>query len=144
MDKFEKTFEDLDVHTSVMEGAMAGATATTTPASQVIEYISNFRVQLQSPGWRSDQTSSWGEWPWGCWAARWGSFGCNWRAGNSFYGGWSKFFITKIAIYLLWWHPGRCRTTHSAEDLLLSENELLCPRSWTSKHQRVITIMPVS
>merc|ERR1712241_156295 len=29
MDKFEKTFEDLDVHTSVMEGAMAGATATT-------------------------------------------------------------------------------------------------------------------
>ena len=35
MDKFEKTFEDLDVHTSVMEGAMAGATATTTPASQV-------------------------------------------------------------------------------------------------------------
>ena len=99
MDKFEKTFEDLDVHTSVMEGAMAGATATTTPASQVIEYISNFRVQLQIPGWRSDQTSSWGEWPWGCWAARWGSFGCNWRAGNSFYGGWSKIFITKI--YLL-------------------------------------------
>ena len=35
MDKFEKTFEDLDVHTSVMEGAMAGATATTTPSSQV-------------------------------------------------------------------------------------------------------------
>ena len=35
MDKFEKTFEDLDVHTSVMEGAMAGATATTTLASQV-------------------------------------------------------------------------------------------------------------
>ena len=130
MDKFEKTFEDLDVHTSVMEGAMAGATATTTPASQVIEYISNFRVQLQIPGWRSDQTSSWGEWPWGCWPARvrWSSFGCNWRAGNSFYGGWSKFFIM-IAIYLLWWHPGRCRTTHSAEDLLLSENELLCPRS---------------
>merc|ERR1719239_1865051 len=30
MDKFEKTFEDLDVHTSVTEGAMAGATATTT------------------------------------------------------------------------------------------------------------------
>merc|ERR1712130_204930 len=39
MDKFEKTFEDLDVHTSVMEGAMAGATATTTPASQVDDLI---------------------------------------------------------------------------------------------------------
>ena len=37
MDKFEKTFEDLDVHTSVMEGAMAGATATTTPATQVLD-----------------------------------------------------------------------------------------------------------
>jgi charged multivesicular body protein 1 len=39
MDKFEKTFEDLDVHTSVMEGAMSGATATTTPAGQVDELI---------------------------------------------------------------------------------------------------------
>ena len=35
MDKFEKTFEDLDVHTGVMEGAMGAATATSTPASQV-------------------------------------------------------------------------------------------------------------
>ena len=37
MDKFEKTFEDLDVHTGVMEGAMGAATATSTPANQVIE-----------------------------------------------------------------------------------------------------------
>lgn len=35
MDKFEKTFEDLDVHTSVMEGAMGAATTTSTPANQV-------------------------------------------------------------------------------------------------------------
>ena len=34
MDKFEKTFEDLDVHTSVMEGAMGAATTTSTPANQ--------------------------------------------------------------------------------------------------------------
>ena len=45
MDKFEKTFEDLDVHTSVMEGAMAGATATTTPASQVCcDQLNNFMM----------------------------------------------------------------------------------------------------
>ena len=44
MDKFEKTFEDLDVHTSVMEGAMAGATATTTPADQVF-FGSNSKLQ---------------------------------------------------------------------------------------------------
>jgi len=51
MDKFEKTFEDLDVHTSVMEGAMAGATATTTPASQVCdEQNIYFKLQtLQNP-----------------------------------------------------------------------------------------------
>merc|ERR1712037_770933 len=35
MDKFEKTFEDLDVHTSVMENAMGTATTTTTPESAV-------------------------------------------------------------------------------------------------------------
>ena len=49
MDKFEKTFEDLDVHTSVMEGAMAGATATTTPASQVgseSDQILNIEIPL--------------------------------------------------------------------------------------------------
>jgi len=39
MDKFEKTFEDLDVHTGVMEGAMGAATATSTPASQVDDLI---------------------------------------------------------------------------------------------------------
>ena len=44
MDKFEKTFEDLDVHTSVMEGAMAGATATTTPASQVLDQHNMFET----------------------------------------------------------------------------------------------------
>merc|ERR1712088_138389 len=35
MDKFESQFEDLDVHTSVMEDAMGSATTTTTPESQV-------------------------------------------------------------------------------------------------------------
>ena len=39
MDKFETQFEDLDVHTSVMEGAMGSATTTTTPASQVDDLI---------------------------------------------------------------------------------------------------------
>merc|ERR1712121_476416 len=31
MDKFESQFEDLDVHTAVMEDAMGSATTTTTP-----------------------------------------------------------------------------------------------------------------
>merc|ERR1711997_430395 len=35
MDKFESQFEDLDVHTSVMENAMSSATTTTTPESAV-------------------------------------------------------------------------------------------------------------
>merc|ERR1712223_1661762 len=39
MDKFEQQFEDLDVHTSVMEGAMGSATTTTTPADQVDDLI---------------------------------------------------------------------------------------------------------
>jgi len=39
MDKFEQQFEDLDVHTSVMEGAMGSATTTTTPANQVDDLI---------------------------------------------------------------------------------------------------------
>ena len=39
MDKFESQFEDLDVHTSVMENAMGTATTTTTPASQVDDLI---------------------------------------------------------------------------------------------------------
>ena len=39
MDKFETQFENLDVHSSVMENAMGTATTTTTPASQVDDLI---------------------------------------------------------------------------------------------------------
>eukprot|EP00566_Odontella_aurita_P036887 CAMPEP_0113589550 /NCGR_PEP_ID=MMETSP0015_2-20120614/36146_1 /TAXON_ID=2838 /ORGANISM="Odontella" /LENGTH=103 /DNA_ID=CAMNT_0000495573 /DNA_START=1005 /DNA_END=1316 /DNA_ORIENTATION=+ /assembly_acc=CAM_ASM_000160 len=39
MDKFEAQFEDLDVKTQYMEGAMNSTTATTTPAEQVDELI---------------------------------------------------------------------------------------------------------
>merc|ERR1712133_226130 len=39
MDKFESQFEDLDVHTSVMEQAMGSATTTTPPADQVDDLI---------------------------------------------------------------------------------------------------------
>merc|ERR1719228_2706335 len=39
MDQFEKQFEDLDVHSSVMENAMGQATTTTTPANQVDDLI---------------------------------------------------------------------------------------------------------
>ena len=35
MDKFEKEFEDLDVQTSVMEGAMSQTTATNVPTESV-------------------------------------------------------------------------------------------------------------
>ncbi|KAL0077709.1 Snf7 family [Phycomyces blakesleeanus] len=35
MDKFESQFEDIDVQTQYMEGAMAGATSTMTPQSEV-------------------------------------------------------------------------------------------------------------
>ncbi|KAI9011993.1 Snf7 family [Phycomyces nitens] len=35
MDKFESQFEDLDVQTQYMEGAMAGTTSTMTPQSEV-------------------------------------------------------------------------------------------------------------
>ena len=35
MDKFEKEFEDLDVQTSVMEGAMSQTTATNVPTDAV-------------------------------------------------------------------------------------------------------------
>ena len=35
MDKFESQSEDLDVHTSVMEGGMGAATTLSTPADQV-------------------------------------------------------------------------------------------------------------
>jgi charged multivesicular body protein 1 len=40
MDKFERQFEDLDVKTQYMEGAMNATTATSTPAEQVDELIS--------------------------------------------------------------------------------------------------------
>jgi charged multivesicular body protein 1 len=39
MDQFEKQFEDLDVHTSVMENAMGTATSTSTPTQQVDDLI---------------------------------------------------------------------------------------------------------
>lgn len=39
MDKFESQFEDLDVKTQYMEGAMNATTATSTPAEQVDELI---------------------------------------------------------------------------------------------------------
>jgi charged multivesicular body protein 1 len=39
MDKFEQQFEDLDVKTQYMEGAMNATTATSTPADQVDELI---------------------------------------------------------------------------------------------------------
>lgn len=39
MDKFESTFEDLDVHSSVIENAMGQATTTSTPANQVDDLI---------------------------------------------------------------------------------------------------------
>lgn len=35
MDKFEKEFEDLDVHTSVLENSMSTATTTTAPMEQI-------------------------------------------------------------------------------------------------------------
>ena len=39
MDKFESQFEDLDVKTQYMEGAMNATTATSTPAEQVDQLI---------------------------------------------------------------------------------------------------------
>merc|ERR1712174_11568 len=39
MDQFEQQFEDLDVKTGYMEGAMNSTTATTTPTDQVDELI---------------------------------------------------------------------------------------------------------
>ena len=40
MDKFEQQFEDLDVKTQYMEGTMNATTASTTPAEQVDNLIS--------------------------------------------------------------------------------------------------------
>ncbi len=39
MDKFEQQFEDLDVKTQYMEGAMTATTATSTPVDQVDDLI---------------------------------------------------------------------------------------------------------
>ncbi|XP_038068010.1 charged multivesicular body protein 1a-like [Patiria miniata] len=39
MEKFEKQFEDLDVHTQVMEGSMGQATTLTTPVNEVDKLI---------------------------------------------------------------------------------------------------------
>ncbi|XP_041454761.1 charged multivesicular body protein 1a-like [Lytechinus variegatus] len=39
MEKFEGQFEDLDVHTQVMEGSMGAATTLTTPQDQVDQLI---------------------------------------------------------------------------------------------------------
>ena len=46
MDKFEQTFEDLDVQTSVMENAMGTATTTSTPAQQVDDLIKQVLLVL--------------------------------------------------------------------------------------------------
>ena len=79
-------------------------------------------------GWWPDQASGRGEWAGGCWSAclSWSSHSFSWR-GNSFHGGWEKNhsrMISQTIAYLLI----RCRMIHSAEGLLLSENEL-CPPS---------------
>ena len=39
MDKFEKQFEDLDVRSAYMEGAISGATAASTPEEDVDSLI---------------------------------------------------------------------------------------------------------
>jgi charged multivesicular body protein 1 len=46
MDQFEKQFEDLDVHTSVLETAMGTATTTSTPASQVDDLIKQVSLTI--------------------------------------------------------------------------------------------------
>ncbi|KAI8848598.1 charged multivesicular body protein [Chytridium lagenaria] len=56
MDKFESQFEDLDVQTSYMEGAMSQTTAMTTPGDQVDELIqkvadeNGLELQMEMPG----------------------------------------------------------------------------------------------
>eukprot|EP00057_Strongylocentrotus_purpuratus_P019293 XP_011673767.1 PREDICTED: charged multivesicular body protein 1a-like [Strongylocentrotus purpuratus] len=40
MEKFESQFEDLDVHTQVLEGSMGAATTLSTPQDQVDQLIS--------------------------------------------------------------------------------------------------------
>ncbi len=51
MDQFEKQFEDLDVHTSVLETAMGTATTTSTPASQVDDLIKQVSLTFFKNYW---------------------------------------------------------------------------------------------
>ena len=46
MDKFEKEFEDLDVQTSVMEGAMSQTTATSIPQDAVENLMKQVRFNV--------------------------------------------------------------------------------------------------
>ena len=48
MDKFEGQFENLDVHTAVMENSMGDAMATQTPSSQVDDLINQVPEQQLS------------------------------------------------------------------------------------------------
>ena len=56
MDKFEKEFEDLDVQTSVMEGAMNQTTATNVPQDAVEQLMrqkddeTGLELNLELPG----------------------------------------------------------------------------------------------
>ena len=50
MDKFEKQFEDLDVQTKYMEGAMDQTTAMTTPEDQVKDLINQVADEHGLPG----------------------------------------------------------------------------------------------
>ena len=46
MDKFEKEFEDLDVQTSVMEGAMSQTTATNIPQDSVEQLMKQVHFSI--------------------------------------------------------------------------------------------------
>lgn len=56
MDKFEKQFEDLDVQTATMEGAMGQTTSTMTPQDQVDSFMqqvadeNGLELKLSLPG----------------------------------------------------------------------------------------------
>ena len=65
MDKFEQTFEDLDVQTSVMENAMGTATTTSTPAQQVDDLINQVLLVLFTKDHFNRLT--WGVGEWGLW-----------------------------------------------------------------------------
>lgn len=47
MDKFEQQFEDLDVQTEYMEGAIAGTTTLTTPQNEVDDLIRQVAEESQ-------------------------------------------------------------------------------------------------